>query len=588
MRDLTGEPRLRGWWASLAVVAVFAILHQAYIGRAHPDAVFLDTPRYLVQLQEWLAGRMSFIDYWHQGQHRGFIFQSLLLANVRWFQLDPLLATRLSGLAIALTAALVSGTMLLRSADTPHGRRVAGVAALLATALLFSWAGFEILTWDLGLALWIKNACFVLLFLAQERVLRAAKLPFAIATSLGMAIVVLYAAMGWSYAFVASVLAVQLLAAFDQRRDAAPSRRHLPVLAALLAQACAIMLAGGALDQPQDASATTHVRLDGILLLPYGLGSAIAGSEAMGHLSAGMHILWAMGFVSIVLGIVLAWRRFARGVMSGPLLPLYLLAYGGACAASFAMARSDLGPAGAMASRYSMDLVAYTIGVLWLLGEEAARPGPRTRAWSGVFAGFALLVLAGQAYTYLREWKVAPYRAQSFREINRVTRAIPATEADAAVLQSVLVFARPSALVMQAQGLGPFRGQAVRAACSQNGIRSGTGWFADAGGDWMGAKATLELPSCACSYETTVYIPENYPRRILSLSYGGTRTRLLLAPGAVTPLRLPPNAPKVVIEADATTIPSRDFPGSADVRALGALFGPGNFKCASAPALPAP
>ena len=161
------DGRRRSLFVAACATLLFAVLHQVMVGRAHPDALYMDSLRLLYQVQEWQQGRMSFVELWGLGSaHRGFINPLALMANVRFFSLDVMLANRLTGGIVASVAFVLAYAFNRQVAGRGRPWVQPGVSLLIAAAC-FSWAGFELFTLDLGLPLWTKNLCFVLFFAAH-------------------------------------------------------------------------------------------------------------------------------------------------------------------------------------------------------------------------------------------------------------------------------------------------------------------------------------------------------------------------------------------------------------------------------------
>ena len=103
---VTSGNRKRALFVAAGLTLVFAVLHQVFVSRAHPDALYMDSLRLLHQVREWQQGRMSFVELWGLGSpHRGFINPLMLMANVRFFSLDVMLANRMTGAVVGMLTA---------------------------------------------------------------------------------------------------------------------------------------------------------------------------------------------------------------------------------------------------------------------------------------------------------------------------------------------------------------------------------------------------------------------------------------------------------------------------------------------------
>ena len=576
---------------------LFLALHMAFLARAHPDALFMDSLRLLGQVEDWEQGRLSFVELWGLGSaHRGFINQLLMLANIHFFSLDVLLANRLTG---AVTAILAFSLVYL------FNRQFAGTASaatriarfpvsLLLAGLCFSWAGFELFTLDLGLPLWIKNLCFVLYFIAHARYLAAPggggpRMAWSAGCLvLAGALIVFFVGMGWSYAFVGAVLAVHALAMLAGWMAGQPPRRWLlhrvlPAIALLAALALSLAQGqGGGRGGDEDSFARLLDSVPSMLGLSFhALGASWMGIEAVSYHELPLTAAAWLGAVSLVAAGYGVVQRLRRGLYSGTLLPLYLVAYGVLTALSLAAARGDGGPSAVMASRYYMDVVLFAIGTIWLWFEDADARGWKLSG--ALFAAYCMVLASGLYLTFQREWATAPYRAESFQAMNlALYRGVP-DDAAAQLLQSPLPLARRGAALLRERQLALF---AVRGgeACSVDAVARGDGWNAPEGDAvWMQRQAGLLVPACGCGLTAELYLPAEFETRTLSVGQAeGPLQELDLLPGQTARLSLPPHGEmsEVRLSLSRATVPARDIAGGSDTRELGVLWRSLSFPCA--------
>lgn len=591
-RALAGAPVVVA--ASLALA--FWLLHMAWLDRAHPDALYMDSLRLLHQLQEWRAGRIPFLELWGAGTaHRGFINQAALLANLHLFSVDVLLANRLTGVAtglVAFTLALAFNRQLATTDEGTIGLLVRWGVSLLIVALCFSLSGFELFTLDLGLPLWTKNLCFVLFFAAHARFMAGdagpARLGPALLLAMAGGFIVVFIGMGWSYAFAGAVCAVHLLVALAgvRRGEFGWLRiRALPTLGVLLALAVSLSQGGtGGAGEDEDAFGLLLAALPTMLeLAVQALGSAWIGAEVLGDRGWPLSVAAWLGVASVLLATVALVARLRRGLRTGSLLPIHLLGYGALTALSLAAARGEGGALAVMASRYYMDLLLFLVGLLWLLAEHAMVTRHRVPACLVLLAtGAGLALLLG--VTFDREWKVAPYRALSFEAMNQaLLLGVPGND-EARLLQSPLEHARKGADILRRQGLGPFAGLG-NPECDAARVVRVAGWHAPEGEVvWMQRTARLQVPPCGCGLEARLHLPDGFPERTLHAgSAAGEAVELALVPGTTTTLVLPPaaNGEAWDLSVSRATVPATDLPDGRDGRELGVLWSGQSFPCAA-------
>lgn len=583
--------RLVAWAALLATVLGLSV-HAFYITRAGADAVYMDTLRLLWQWSEFRHGRLPLLDWWGQQgtAHSGLIFQTVLAANASWFGLDTLLANHLTGVVIASVVLVLSAAYILdikRSGKVPPV--VLAVMVVVTTAMLcFSFSGFEVLTLDLGLGLWLKNALIFVLFLAHAGTLRGkepGKRAVAALSAYG-ALVIVLCAMGWSYAVVGAVVGVQSLHHVMLRTWPTASQAALPVslVSALVAVGIGKRVYFGHVDEVGVGLGTDIVRQ---WLLS--LASTFVNGETVARLGLPTLLLVALGAL-LALGFVAAAviRALDR---RASLMPVHLIAYASLCALSFVLARGGLGDEAVMASRYHMDVFPGLVGLLWI-ASMGAQNLVRLPRWT---PGAVVVALVGittvfQAWQARVEWGIAPYRNTAFEAMKQALREGVPNEAAATLLQSPIEHARHGAAVMRRERLAVFRDAPAvpgEAACSVA-WGTGEGWYArEQGGTWSSARAVFDVPACACKYRVDIHLPADYSPRTVTLTQavnpsGKPVATLALVPGRTTSLAIPASATtqRYVLASSRTTIPAQAGLNQ-DVRALGVYMGQPQVSCPS-------
>lgn len=576
---------------TLPVVVLFACLHQLYVTRAHPDAVFMDSLRLVYQMDQWRHGHLPFLRFWGLGaEHQGFINQSLLFLNVKYFSFDVMLANRLTGVVVALASAIV---LLIFNRTTSEKISIPLLTArvgisLLIAILFFSWAGFELFTLDLGLPLWIKNLSFVAYFAGHACYLAMppkAERNWLVCLGLCLAgpVIVLFIGMGWSYSFVAAVAAVSLLAAIDYIRTPAGGillRRFLPTITLIIAQAAYLMasIGVGGTTAPHDKfTSLAHVPE----LLPYALGSGLIGVETITSYPRLLSALPYFSIGAIIAGTLVLFARFRRGLFASSLLPIYLMAYGFLTALSVSVARGGEGASAVMASRYYMDIMLFYVGLLWLwLDAFVLSPGRSPGVSMAALLLLCAVVAIGQGLTYEKEWRSAPYRAMAFKAMNQaLLQGVPDQHA-ASLLQSPLDNARKGDHVLLEQHLALYS-ELSTGACQAKAIKYLDGWYApESRGIWMGHTAELQIPACRCEFVFRIYLPPDFPGRSMVVSGAAGDETVELAPGKEEQVHIRPSGStrKLFISVTKTTTPARQS-GGRDLRSLGAFLTSGSFVC---------
>ncbi|NIK01939.1 hypothetical protein FHR53_001300 [Xanthomonas arboricola] len=575
-------------WAFLVSVA-FVFFHQIYISRAGPNAVYMDSLRMLHQWYEWRAGNITFHEYWNQGSHRGFVFQAILGLNAEFFSLDPLLANRLTGFLIAISAFLVAFGAL---STLPIEKKLVNFRAhiffaiFLSGALFFSLAGFEVLTLDLGLGLWLKNTLVIIFFifssLLQQK--RRESLSLLVLLVLGP-LIVLFFGMGWSYAFVSAFLSVQfvLWACEFLTSGKVVSKRNIFVSIALLTSIFFYILLGQSSAASSSTKNTAPAVEDLIELVSTALGSSLIGAESLPYYSIPPIVLTFLGVVSSGILTVVTIVSLARRRIVKLAFPLYLIAYAVFVAISVCLARGGMGNAAVVASRYFMDFLLLPVGLIWLLVDAIINSVSRRESvgWKFVFIVYCGLIIAGLSLTNFREWRAAPYRAQAFQEMNSVLFEGKIDEKKAKLLQAPLKDAQRGRESLFVNKLSIFSQDIEQ--CKISALDYNGEWYApEADGRWMGQSAGIRLSRCDCPLLISLFLPGNFEgREIRIIGVPLSQSTLDLRPGAGYSIKLPASAgpSRVLFSVSRITIPAELPNVSNDSRRLGVFFSHVAYSC---------
>ncbi|WP_434989082.1 hypothetical protein [Xanthomonas melonis] len=574
--------------ASLVSVAFF-VFHQTYISRADPNAVYMDSLRMLHQWYDWRAGNIKFLEYWNQGSHRGFVFQAILGLNAKFFSLDPLLANRLTGFLIAMASLLVTfGALNTLPAEKRYAnfRAYIILAIVLSGAVFFSLAGFEVLTLDLGLGLWLKNALIIVFFifasLLQQK--QCESFSLVVLCLLGPVIVLIFG-MGWSYAFVSAFLSVQFLIWACDFLGSGKIELKRTILAgiALLLSVLAYILLG----QSSAPSASTKNAMpaagDLIELVFKALGSSLIGAESLSFYGISPIVLTFLGIVSggvlsVTLITALARRRIVKLAF-----PFYLIAYAIFVAISVCLARGGAGGESVVASRYFMDFLLLPIGLIWILVDFIISSASRKESigWRFLFIIYCGLITTGLLLTNFREWRAAPYRAQAFQEMNNVLFEGNIDEEKAKLLQAPLKDAQKGRESLFVNRLSIFSQNIEE--CKISTMDYDGGWYAaEAEGRWMSQSAGIRLSKCSCPLVISIFLPGNFDRREMKIvGVPLAQSTLELSPGAGYSIKLPAtvSSSRVSFSVSRVTVPAELSSGSMDSRPLGIFFSKMAYSC---------
>ena len=577
----------RLWVLLLAWVLLLLVGHQGYLQRAMPVAPYMDTLRVIALLEGWEDGKVSLAQLWGLGSsHQGLVNELFIYANVKTLGYDALWANRLTGGVIAIVSLLLGGAgvrWLWAASEGQPGLRWLGALffCVLLPLQLFSGAGYEVLTLDLGLSLWVKNTLIVGYFLLHAGFLRKGA-PTVRGLLLGLIgpLLVLMVTMGWGFAFVgAATLQVVVSSAFWEDKGWKRWQLFIPISTLWLAMLGYVGISFMGPGSGELAAAGKASVSDLLAMTAAALGSSVMSPALVARFELPLDWLVFVGAAMLFAGAVVLGLLLRRKKPLVDSIALALLAYGGATAAALAVGRSDSGVAGVIASRYYMDLVLFPIGLVWLWMMVLA---PRSFLVGKLaLAGSLLLLMVMQGFTALLEWRTAPYRAPIFQAMNEALLQMVPDDKAASLLQSPLNDARAASSVMQLEGLGPFHGRSV-SACEASAVVRGTGWYGEEnGGNWMSGDAVLQVPGCACLLRLEFFLPERFPERNVSIDGpDGLLTVVALQPGAgkSVEVALPQKPEMLKLHTEQTTQPLRSGLGE-DQRELGAYVGPFSIAC---------
>ena len=150
-------------------------------------------------------------------------------------------------------------------------------------------------------------------------------------------------------------------------------------------------------------------------------------------------------------------------------------------------------------------------------------------------------------------------------------------EQAAATLQAPLGDARAASRVMQEEKLGPFHEATSSADCDPGLLTRGRGWYDEEnGGAWMAADAFLAVPGCPCKLSMDIYLPEDFPERVVTFATpDGRHEDVYVRPGVSTNVAvdLPLQKGLLSLRTNGTSQPAQ-LGQSADTRELGVWVGP--------------
>ena len=550
-----------GWAISFAL---FFGLYLYYLNASAPLVPYMDSVRYIGQINDALTGAISWRDVWHQSGSVGLLYQLVLLIEWIFWGLNSRVTVIFTALVWALLFILYAKSLSplfvqWRMARSLNATLMAIFAfQMLIGFFLFSPAGWEIWLLDLGFAQTLKNLFIAvyLYLLARIDFQTGTVGKFLLYGLLGM-LIVLFVSYNWSYAFVVAALFVIFM---RQGMNFSHRFRGLYiVLPVLLAQVIYVRAAKGGLNA---MAVTADLRGAGDLLMAvtYGAASIFMGIETMEWLRVPPTLAMIIGafFLLAAMLIFYVWLRSGLTHPSGIFFAAICI-FGLAALASISVARGGLGFQFSASSRYFMDYQFVMIGLLGLtmclitnLNDAAntqvncfgAKLKAKKIAWSFVSI-FGILVLAGQVTTYYVEYAKAPYRAAYNKEQSLAYLSGVISKQNISMLQTEerdLVKAMP---VISRYNLGSLRHFSGPCNVSQA-LTFGDVFASESQGRWMGKSGIFVLGSCPGTIHVEGYLPVGVAPRTVTVNVGGEKYEVASRPGEAFSISVTPHATRRV------------------------------------------
>lgn len=571
-------------------VAICLALFQVYVALSSPQVPYMDTMLFIVQIDRIVQGEISWFDVYGAGEHRGFVFP--LVTAIEWglWGLDARVSTVLTGFVVTIIFYHWLKAFMLSQQDSVSVNQqqplITAVIACLAAAIIASPAGFELWTLSLGFAQLLKNLLIVI-FLYQLAIKKTWNQSVFGAVFYGVwgGVLILFATYGWSYPFLAAsffVLFATSLHGPEYRKNAA-----LVFGVMLLAQIIYIYSGSGIFSNSSNANASDFPIANMINGFFYGAGTAFMGSESITKWALPLGIPIAFGVVLLILCfftlLIILMQQSPAKIFLGSMLVFALTVLAGVTLARGGVEFTNTG-----ASRYFVDYAWLLLAPLAIIFTTHSFPlisNQRYRFISlvkflwllkSIMAALLIAAIIGHIATWSAELKTVPYRAATLEAMASVYRNGVHNNEDALLLQSPYSVAKRGVEVAQRYELAVLRHDEPR--CTLKNATYRGDWYApDSEGNdarWMGKQGVIGLSKCAAIVTIKGYLPDNFSRRTLNITYGNKQDVISIEPGKEFLLRLDQMNLKrttVTLQLDQVTSPLQAGIG-ADERELGLLL----------------
>jgi hypothetical protein len=398
-----------------------------------------------------------------QNKQRWMVYH-LLLANTAWCGLNSRLVVLLIPFVLLATAFLLYRDYHRSLAGLCSPELIAGMYFLPAI-FLFNLTMWEGLTFDYGIIFVWAVPWFIASFYALEGVLLKGNWRSWVLAAIISGLAVLVFGQSSSFAF-----GVALAVAFGCR--IALNRRKLSKEFYFRSFAAAVLLgiiAFGYLYQLKSNDylpATTYMDWrvlvypwDALRFIPAALAGSVLGfNTATSYLSSTSIII-----LGLLVALIYGWALrlfFKTRMYERTYLPIFMIAYALAFVAFVTMGRFQFGLLYGLASRYTCNTICGIIAIVWIGIYSFINPVVSTKRSKNIVITIAIFLVAGMCWTAAVEWRVQPYRKETFDRLSEIAlRFSDATDKELADFEEHPPLIRASLGVLKKYQLNIYRGE---------------------------------------------------------------------------------------------------------------------------------
>ncbi len=556
------------------------IAYQGYIYLASPQVPFMDTMRFLTQIEDILKGERSWWTIYGSGEHRGLIYPFVTLIEWVFWRVDARVTTIITGFVVVATFFVVAKPFLasMERELSAKEKLVTAISMMLAALIFVSPAGFELWTLDLGFPQLLKNL-FIVLYFYSITIRRSwmTSIYHSVVAGLIGAFLIIFCTYGWSYSFYAAVIFSILVIMLDLKCP----KSHAVVLILILttAQIIYVISGSGIFSNSGSVESNPFSLLSMVKAVCYGASTVFIGSELVSKLSVPLSLSFFFGLVLVCAG---AMSVITVLVQRSPLqiyfACLFIFSLTVLTGVSLARGMTDFHNAGA--PRYYVDLIWLLLAPLGMV--FASRQflllshsiPPVIKILRPITFALFLAAVVGHSITWVAELNAAPHRALAFQKMAAVYQRGVTNEEDAKLLQSPYPTAKEAVEIAQRYRLSIIRDEAV--GCSLKTAKYLYGLYSPErnGVRWMSQEGAIVVKGCPRSVEIRGFIPDSFTPRVLKIQYQNAIHEIDIVPGREFIVKFENTSTErgiILLSVDKITKPSLTL-NSPDTRELGILL----------------
>jgi hypothetical protein len=576
-----------GWLMSCII---FFSLYIYYIRTASPLVPYMDTVRYIGQVHDLLTGDISLSDIWHQHGSVGVFYQFITLIEWIFWGVDTTVTVNFTAfvwLMSFLFYVKAWPNYYNEKIDAKLNKRI--LARVLFTPLLvgfyfFSPAGWEIYLLDLGFAQELKNL-FIIAFLyflsrIDFQTCDTSKLIF---YGICGSCIILFTAYGWSYPFTVTVIFLVVLC---KGVGAINNRGLYVIIPILIGQVIYIKESAGVVLTSMAVTHDIGGAVDFFKGVLYGSATVFVGSETLHNMRLPTYITMGIGllFLIVLLFSLMCFFKNKKVDRNGSFFAA-LMFFGFCTLIVISLARGGQGYEFVGAPRYFMDYQFMFIGFVAVstcllalpqrkvIGVSITRFELNKTLFIFFLCLFSLITVVGQTFTYLDEYKKAPYRAALYKAQSLVYLSGEINEINSKLLQTNIDTLFKASAIADRYSLVSLRKFSGKCNLS-SALTTGNIYGMESTGRWLGASGKLIIGDCPQTFRLEGFLPKKFTKRTLMLDVNGEIHKILLVPGEPFSVALNNREPQHIVRLAFSiehTVPKSEI-SSIDKRDLGVFI----------------
>jgi hypothetical protein len=416
----------------LTAAIVIPFLHiMFFVWNTGSSTVFRDD-MYLIKgsvVEKFCNRTLTFADLWQPtGASRILGYNLLLLANTAWCGLNSRLVVLLIPFVLLATAILLLKDYNRSLDGLCSPMRIAGTYAL-PMLLLFNLTLWEGLCFDYAIIFVWCVPWFLASFYALEDLLLKGSGSSCLLATIIPGLAVLVFGQSSSFAFI-TALAITFGCRIALDRQWMPKGFVFRGLAGAVVLGLIAFLYLYRIADNDHFPDTRYMDWNvfanlwnALRFVLAALAASVAGVDVLeSHLSPNSIV--ALGSLVALVYVWALILYFKTRMHDRTYLPLFMIGYALSFVAFMTMGRFQYGLLYGMAARYTCSTLCGIIAIVWISLFVLAKPASATKLLRRSLSGVIALIFAGMFWTSVLEWRIQPYRHDSFKRLAEIAMRV--------------------------------------------------------------------------------------------------------------------------------------------------------------------